>query len=112
MSPCELKDSESQGTWHFFKDSLMEHKAIVHPLAWENEWRSKESSIEGTHDSASAQQNHAGDRNKEKLAQGYKNPACIGRDDIKKATLGSKGIKGSRNFQHWIRNKGKREIGT
>lgn len=82
----------------------MEHKAIVHPLAWENEWRSKESSIEGTHDSALAQHTHAGGGNKDKLAQGYKNPACIGRDGIEKATLCGKGIKGSRNFQLWIRS--------
>lgn len=35
---------------------------------------------------ASAQQTHAGGRNENKLAQGYKNPTCIGRDGIEKAT--------------------------
>lgn len=36
---------------------------------------------------ASAQQTHAGGRNEDKLAQGYKNPACMGRDGIEKTTV-------------------------
>lgn len=56
-----------------------------------NEWRSKESSTEGTHDSASAQKTPAGGRNEDKLAQGYKNTACIGRDGIEKATVTGRG---------------------
>lgn len=51
---------------------------------------------------ASAQQTPAGGRNEDKLAQGYKNPACMGRDGIEKATVTD--IKGSRDFQHWIRS--------
>lgn len=91
MGPCELKDCESQETCHSFKDSLMEHKTIVCTLAWENEWRSKESSTEGTSDSASAQKTRAGGRNEDKLTQGYKNAAYIGRDGIEKTTVTGRG---------------------
>lgn len=52
---------------------------------------------------ASAQQTHAGGRNKNKLAQGYKNPACIGRDGIEKATATGRGDRRSRGSEHWTR---------
>lgn len=40
---------------------------------------------------ASAQKTPAGGRNEDKLAQGYKNTACIGRDGIEKATVTGRG---------------------